>query len=299
MGIGRDQITLPLRPAIKRVHGPNIPAPSSSTSAPAKRKNTRHLLHKIVPKAGMTYLHTGKLLGHPRYDETVKAVLEQASPPEKFLTARKADRLFAAIFEEAATALQEDDAAKFKDTPIAFIKSLKDRSALQDWAGDKIYPERFASLFLTLRASRLSWHETPRQPLNVELHCRVARAIDAFRKFEEAGLLNWSAPQTAEWAICGSLECPKVRQKVKASRCEAKEDEPVDGQDKAAIQVLANKVEARMQMLRIDIEPDVLTKEFSALRKGLAVALRDQGGETTELGFQGSVGEGMDDVEMA
>jgi hypothetical protein len=55
-------------------------------------------------------------------------------------------------------------------------------------------------LFLALRGARQIWHENPGEPFNIEEHCQVARAIDAFR---EVDTLDWDGPAVRERLVLG------------------------------------------------------------------------------------------------
>ncbi|KAK4135797.1 hypothetical protein BT67DRAFT_349612, partial [Trichocladium antarcticum] len=133
----------------------------------------------LLPKAGMVYPFRALLMKRIRYDVDVKEAIWQAIG-ETYPTPRAIDNVLSGLFEEATKLLQADAAGIFKNTPIRLIASLTNRPALQHWVKAlSIY--RLVSLFLILRAARLNWFDTPREPYMTEQHCRVARAIDDFR----------------------------------------------------------------------------------------------------------------------
>jgi hypothetical protein len=85
--------------------------------------------------------------------------------------------------------------------PIAFIASLRQNDALAPWA-PAVSEDLFISLFLVLGAARRNWYDAPRKPLDVERHCALARAIDAFGRAEQ---FVWSGVDVIAWVRGGGL----------------------------------------------------------------------------------------------
>lgn len=298
MGINRDK---KVQRSEKRTHSVASAAASTSQSAPAKRSQPpwRLRLRNRVPKAGMIYPIRDLLMKRTRHEVDVKRAIWQAIG-EIYPTTRAIDNVLAGLFEEATKVLQADAAGIFKNTPIRLIASLTNRPALLHWV-KALSIHRLVSLFLILRAARLNWFDTPREPYMTEQHCRVARAIDDFRA---ADTMNWSAQGVADWLIYTNLD-PAVRdivlpmhlddvepdneggdnndddddddglfvkQAAPAPAPEIAEDAmeiEIDsdaGLTETTVQLLYARVKASMQTYHIDIEEDAIIQTLANLK---------------------------------
>ena len=97
------------------------------------------------------------------------------------ITTPMLDTVFCRIFEEATELMRKDGpGSKFnKDEPIAFMRLLRTRPGLREpWLRRRT--RLFTTLFLVLRCARRNWHNNPRPPYDIEQHCKMARAIDAY-----------------------------------------------------------------------------------------------------------------------
>jgi hypothetical protein len=145
----------------------------------------------------MIYPARGSFLNQTRKDTAVAAALRKIMPA---LLTDAIDTCFAQLFDEATQILRAGDGAarSFAADPIAFVKWVQTtRPALKLWAGD-LSPNYFVLLFVALCAARQKWHDNRRPPFDVEEHCKVARAIDAFHEF---GGLDWTGPAVAYWLL--------------------------------------------------------------------------------------------------
>jgi hypothetical protein len=79
----------------------------------------------------------------------------------------------------------------------------------------------FFTVFLTLRAARQNWHKNPRVPFNIEDHCQLARAIDAFLEVDK---FNWGSRDVIHVFRRGRLEIIKTT----AGRKQAKKNQEQD-----------------------------------------------------------------------
>jgi hypothetical protein len=181
-----------------RTTGTSAALPSWAKSQPISRKprDGHHRLPAFLPRRGMIYPIKGRLMRLARQDVAVQASLKKVMP---MLATSPIDTLFSRIFREAVELLRANELGSFDHDAIFFLKTLRTRPALQPWA-EGLCDNYFIILFLALRGARQIWHENPREPFNIEEHCQVARAIDAFR---EVDTLDWDSPAVREWLMLG------------------------------------------------------------------------------------------------
>lgn len=160
-----------------------------------QKKKNRLLVRKLVPKAGMIYFRTRYFLVRERRDRALGVAMRKAF---RFVTKPLLNERFAHMFE-AATEVQQQHVRQWENLSPqfhaasrfdsdTFFNSLRHHHSVQPWA-QHVSQSLLTSLFMNLRAARLSWHRTPQNPLNVAEHSVLAKAIDAFNA---ADILSWS-----------------------------------------------------------------------------------------------------------
>lgn len=113
------------------------------------------------------------LLAQGRYKVQAMAAIRRGVAKQK-LHVRDLDDLLSAVYVEVTTALHENGPDFFTNTLIFFITTVNERPALKSWT-KRLSVNRFINIFLSLRAARLSWHNTPWQPFNITDHCKLVR----------------------------------------------------------------------------------------------------------------------------
>jgi hypothetical protein len=155
---------------------------SARSDKPGKRDAR---LRDLLPEVGMIYPFDHVVLEGKR-DVAITTTLRKAASS---LGRKTLNRLFSHMFAEAATMMQHGAATDDIDNPIAFLRALQKRDALQPWA-KAMLKQQFIALFLVLRAARENWHANPQPPMDPRNHCKLAQAIDDFNKGDT---LNWSS----------------------------------------------------------------------------------------------------------
>ncbi|KAK4034551.1 hypothetical protein C8A01DRAFT_18672, partial [Parachaetomium inaequale] len=192
---------------------------------PRASRAERATLRGKLPKAGMVYPFDRALLRSKRGDISICTVVQRAQGVP-FITSDILDTVFSHIFEEATKLQQESGrSGQFTNEPVAFIQALQFRPSLRDlWRRRNV--TLFIRLFLVLRAARVNWHKNPRPPSDIEKHCKIARAIDAFLEIES---LNWNNFAGLKWLVDGGREIMKPDEEN--DRAEADGEQASDDED--------------------------------------------------------------------
>ncbi len=162
------------------VHQKGVAHPHKKHKDKRSVKAIQPILHLNLPKAGMIYPFGQTLMRSRRSDLGVSSAIKKGLGAPS-ITTPMLDTVFCRIFEEATELMRKDGpGSKFnKDEPIAFMRLLRTRPGLREpWLRRRT--RLFTTLFLVLRCARRNWHNNPRPPYDIEQHCKMARAIDAY-----------------------------------------------------------------------------------------------------------------------
>ncbi|KAK3898731.1 hypothetical protein C8A05DRAFT_18731 [Staphylotrichum tortipilum] len=265
--------------------------PAASSTAGGVKKLL--ILFQDIPKAGMIYPFQHALLKRDRRDRALTfAILKSVRGKfNRYIL----DTRLALIFETAIDLVREDIVfTQYPITidPIDFFRLLRNRAIVRRWAMG-ITENLFISLFLVLRAARQKWHDNPRHPLEIDKHCRIARAIDVFNrvdpmKWNGVAVVEWirkgglmfqsasatpNAPQTigddtaakdADMPDLSDLAHPAAPDDSTATNNDSNKDDP-DDPVPANRHLTPEQVIASMRLLNIDVDQTALTEVFGRL----------------------------------
>ncbi|KAK3336316.1 hypothetical protein B0T19DRAFT_453614 [Cercophora scortea] len=150
-----------------------------TTTRGSDKKNARPrkfaVLRDCFPNAGLRYPFAGTVTNQTRRDKRIAASLNKHVPRMRINTVEPE----VALVFERATDFVLSRVHDFGTDPVKFMEELQGRPEMPPWV-PKMYVNVFMALVLSLRAARLNWYDTPRQPYNIEQHCTLAKSIDKF-----------------------------------------------------------------------------------------------------------------------